>query len=460
MSMFARGMLRRVVTRVYFDDESAANESDPLLVLAGRDGGDDAGREGRRGGLPVRPAAPGCGPDRRSSMSQPTDVGLLSPVSAGTVAESLTGDDAVLAAMVRAEAALLTALAASGVAPGVGRGGRRLAGVGAGRRPRRWRSARCPGGNPTIPLVPLLRAAVPEDVARWVHFGATSQDIVDTALMLVASDVLRQVESRADVARVLPRHAVRLGPLRADGGAHADPAGAAHDARLPRVRVARRRARRRAGGPDVHDAAGVAGRTGRPRVGVRLTRAGGAVGVRGRARAAGTGLLLAHPPDAGRGAGHRADRDRCRLRQDRRRPAGDGADRGRRGARGQRRGVVVDGAQGEPDPVGAGGLGRAAAARARLGPRRVRRRRAGAARRAPGTPSGSRCGPCSGWPAVRRRARRRTCRRWCSTTTRCARNLDLLLTSLGKDSEWAAAETAHVGVWIDRVLAQHEEVFG
>ena len=31
MSMFARGMLRRVVTRVYFDDESAANESDPLL---------------------------------------------------------------------------------------------------------------------------------------------------------------------------------------------------------------------------------------------------------------------------------------------------------------------------------------------------------------------------------------------------------------------------------------------
>jgi adenylosuccinate lyase len=40
------------------------------------------------------------------------------------------------------------------------------------------------------------------------------------------------------------------------------------------------------------------------------------------------------------------------------------------------------------------------------------------------------------------------------------RNLDLLLTSLSKGSEWAAAETAHVGVWIDRVLEQHEEVFG
>jgi protocatechuate 3,4-dioxygenase alpha subunit len=32
MSVFARGMLRRVVTRVYFDDEQAANAEDPLLT--------------------------------------------------------------------------------------------------------------------------------------------------------------------------------------------------------------------------------------------------------------------------------------------------------------------------------------------------------------------------------------------------------------------------------------------
>lgn len=31
MSVFARGMLRRVVTRVYFDDEPDANDADPLL---------------------------------------------------------------------------------------------------------------------------------------------------------------------------------------------------------------------------------------------------------------------------------------------------------------------------------------------------------------------------------------------------------------------------------------------
>ncbi len=31
VSVFARGMLRRVVTRVYFDDESSANAADPFL---------------------------------------------------------------------------------------------------------------------------------------------------------------------------------------------------------------------------------------------------------------------------------------------------------------------------------------------------------------------------------------------------------------------------------------------
>lgn len=35
MSVFARGMLRRVVTRVYFDDEPAANADDPLLCSLG-----------------------------------------------------------------------------------------------------------------------------------------------------------------------------------------------------------------------------------------------------------------------------------------------------------------------------------------------------------------------------------------------------------------------------------------
>jgi protocatechuate 3,4-dioxygenase alpha subunit len=31
VSVFARGLLKRLVTRIYFPDEGAANESDPVL---------------------------------------------------------------------------------------------------------------------------------------------------------------------------------------------------------------------------------------------------------------------------------------------------------------------------------------------------------------------------------------------------------------------------------------------
>ncbi|MDP9443495.1 MAG: protocatechuate 3,4-dioxygenase subunit alpha [Actinomycetota bacterium] len=37
MSVFARGLLQRLVTRVYFTDETAANATDPLLRLLGTD---------------------------------------------------------------------------------------------------------------------------------------------------------------------------------------------------------------------------------------------------------------------------------------------------------------------------------------------------------------------------------------------------------------------------------------
>lgn len=46
------------------------------------------------------------------------------------------------------------------------------------------------GGNPVIPLVEQLRAAVGEPHASAVHHGATSQDILDTAAMLVARRAL------------------------------------------------------------------------------------------------------------------------------------------------------------------------------------------------------------------------------------------------------------------------------
>ena len=50
------------------------------------------------------------------------------------------------------------------------------------------------GGNPVIPLVGELRDRVGAEYAAAVHRGATSQDILDTAAMLVARDALGLID--------------------------------------------------------------------------------------------------------------------------------------------------------------------------------------------------------------------------------------------------------------------------
>jgi 3-carboxy-cis,cis-muconate cycloisomerase len=40
-------------------------------------------------------------------------------------------------------------------------------------------------GNPVIPLVAALTRAVPSEASGWVHWGATSQDVLDTAMALL-----------------------------------------------------------------------------------------------------------------------------------------------------------------------------------------------------------------------------------------------------------------------------------
>jgi 3-carboxy-cis,cis-muconate cycloisomerase len=65
-------------------------------------------------------------------------------------------------------------------------------------------AAAASAGNPAAPLAAALREAVGEDAAGAVHRGATSQDIVDTAAMLVAqralAPLLADLEAAADAA--------------------------------------------------------------------------------------------------------------------------------------------------------------------------------------------------------------------------------------------------------------------
>jgi 3-carboxy-cis,cis-muconate cycloisomerase len=52
--------------------------------------------------------------------------------------------------------------------------------------------------NPVVPLVAALREAVGGDEAQFVHYGATSQDILDSAAMLVAARALEPVLAELD----------------------------------------------------------------------------------------------------------------------------------------------------------------------------------------------------------------------------------------------------------------------
>ncbi|MFF8610374.1 3-carboxy-cis,cis-muconate cycloisomerase [Streptomyces sp. NPDC015346] len=121
-----------------------------------------------------------------------TDTGLLAPGRAGSPAEAATGDAAFLRALLDAEAALTRAQAAVGLAPAeaadaIGR----AAGVAVTAFDARDLALRArAGGNPVIPLVADLTAAVPAEWGAYVHRGATSQDIMDTATMLVARRAL------------------------------------------------------------------------------------------------------------------------------------------------------------------------------------------------------------------------------------------------------------------------------
>ncbi|MFC8591859.1 3-carboxy-cis,cis-muconate cycloisomerase [Streptomyces atroolivaceus] len=119
-----------------------------------------------------------------------SDAGLLAPGRAGSAAEAATGDHAFLQALLDAEAALTRAQAASGLAPAEA-GCAVTAAADASRFDVRDLALRArSGGNPVIPLVAALSAAVDDDVRPFVHRGATSQDILDTAAMLVASRTL------------------------------------------------------------------------------------------------------------------------------------------------------------------------------------------------------------------------------------------------------------------------------
>ena len=144
-------------------------------------------------------------------------------------AGDLFTDAAVLAAMVRVEAAWLDALVRHGVAAPDARDD--LTGLAGPADVAAVARDAESGGNPVIPLLKLLRSRLAgrnEAAASWLHKGLTSQDVLDTALVLCLRDATGRVG--AD----LRAQATTLAGL---AGAHRDTALAGRTLTQPAVPI-------------------------------------------------------------------------------------------------------------------------------------------------------------------------------------------------------------------------------
>lgn len=77
-------------------------------------------------------------------------------------------------------------------------------------------------GNPLIASLDAIRANVPEDVRGWVHYGATSQDILDTARALQISESISRLDKQIDTldektSRLAVEHASTVMVARTNG---------------------------------------------------------------------------------------------------------------------------------------------------------------------------------------------------------------------------------------------------
>jgi 3-carboxy-cis,cis-muconate cycloisomerase len=133
-------------------------------------------------------------------MSGDGDFGLLSPVSASPAVVALTGDRAVIAAVLDVEAAWASVLEEAGFAPA---GSAAVVTEAA----ESWAydaasiAERAQGGaNPVIPLLADLRGRVrglDASALAAVHTSLTSQDVLDSALMLLAHRVVSALLAEA-----------------------------------------------------------------------------------------------------------------------------------------------------------------------------------------------------------------------------------------------------------------------
>ncbi len=137
-------------------------------------------------------------------MESPVTPLLLMPMVSSTAMETALSAEKTLAAMARFEAALALAEAAEGIVPA--KAAQVIADVAQTARLDATAIAQggADGANIAIPFVKALTKAVAErdaEAAKWVHFGATSQDVIDTANVLLTGEAMALIS--ADLERAM-----------------------------------------------------------------------------------------------------------------------------------------------------------------------------------------------------------------------------------------------------------------
>ncbi len=140
----------------------------------------------------------------------PSEPVLFAGIYARGAAAAQLSDEAVLQAMLDVEAALATACAGEGLIPAQAADAITAACRAEGFDGEALGREAALHASPVVGLVAALRSSVGEPYGEYVHLGATSQDILDTAMMVLAG--------RA------------LAPLLVDAAAAADAAAALADA--------------------------------------------------------------------------------------------------------------------------------------------------------------------------------------------------------------------------------------
>lgn len=129
---------------------------------------------------------------------------LLAPLFGSPAMEAVWSDEAAVVAMLHFEAVLAAAESEAGVVPASA-----VAPITAGCKRSEidmtaLADAAAVAGNTAIPLVKMLTAKVTEsdpEAAKWVHYGATSQDVMDTGLVLQLREGFKVIE--ADLGRAM-----------------------------------------------------------------------------------------------------------------------------------------------------------------------------------------------------------------------------------------------------------------